>query len=839
VTAPAAAPPQTLAPLLSLVDASTARGVAAEDQLVTESDNLYAQRYTAYLAEEEKSQKEEDTHPFLNAALLAAVVVLLRRSFASGSAEGLRFGEQQLTTAGIPFDPSAITVPTSFIDSVVQDFLAGQVDAASKASSQATQSLVLNLAQRARTGVLVAYHGGRGAATEATIASAAAQWTGAVHKLWIARFDLETPPCPLCVRLHGTHVPVADDFHVPDAEPTPYLGKLARPPRHPRCRCSLVLYLPTKMDSDSGPTPLSMMQYANHVLGMAGLPQHDFVEATVVRVEGYTRVVDGKTEQVSGYFYNIKTGLKVPASKAVGHKAPKVSLQKARAMEQKAKLKGDRKSSLGSEQAAVWSKGTYHINMPDGSVTQVIVSPDGSSRTSFNGQVENANPAQTQQFMSYWQKNLQRVDGADSGLHDIQHPEHNIGGVSVTSDHVHEAINILKREPSTSVKSPLKNADHPLASADLRGFADTHHGIKHHYSKLKQGVVEALQAQLDAGKQDKKLGKGKIASRGTASKQQFSDSASITNPPSIPSDDLKTWKAHLEDARVALKVVPQAGDHGSGLAAALQRVASTRHKYYVSSDQGNTQISMKPLPIAEGGQSHLVHSNGSVWKRSLDASGVEQLTAVFPDEVSSLTSLHLQSTDKLTLEGALANSRSLKDTQLDTFMQEALVADNIDAFDQLAVEADRRSVMEQRSRAQEEQRALQLEKLLMEGNHESDAIETVYGVSGEGQRRKLAITALRADGYTGVNLNELARKAFRDDVYRRYIEAEDSMQGHMLSKEGEGKNVSPLKLFTGSESTAMKYASPELIDYWELNGRPSFDEWLKDFMGRFGSTGGA
>jgi hypothetical protein len=845
-----------------LVDDSAARNVATEDQLIAEVDNLYAQRLVAYLASlqsQPQAPEEGDLHPFLDAALLAAVVLLLRRAFRAGVVEGLNFGGENLSKVGITLDPSLVKIDNAFSDSVVTDFLQGQVNQASSWGSKDPQVLAATLSQRADLGVLTAFHGGRNAASEASFAQA----PGQVHKLWVARFDLETAPCSLCVRLHGMHVPLADNFHVHDDEPGPYLGTLSRPPRHPRCRCSVVLYMPTEMKTDSGPAPLSMVQYADQVLRIIGAERHDFIAASVVRVEGYTRVVGGKTEQVSGYFYDIKTGLKVPSSQVPGNKAPKVSLQKARAMEQKAKSAGVGKTSGGPGQAAaVWPKGTYHINMPDGSVTQVIVSDDGSSRATSNGQTENADPAQTHQFMSYWQEHLQQVDNADSGLHDVQHPEHNIGGVSVTSDHVKEAISILKNEPSTSVKAPLKIADHPLASADLRGFATEHAGTPQHYSKLKQGVIDALQAKLK-GKDGAQPNAGKPEAPGAptppdapsapsapvSDKQKAPDKKSVANPPSapnksatppaVPADQAKTWKDHLENARVAFKVSPQPGDHGSGIAAAQQRVATTRHKYYVRSDQGNTQISMKPLPVTGNGHDLLVHSNGSVYSRSLDGSGAEQLHPMSPDEVSSLTSPHFQSSDKVSLDRALSNPRSIKDNKLDGLMQEALTSNNMDAFDKLAAEADRRSASEKRSSQQEEQRAAQLEKLLMEGKNESDAIEKVYGVSGEGQKRKLAITSLRSDGYTGVNLSELARKAFRDDVYSRYIEAENSMQGHMLSKEGEAKNISPVKLFTGSEATAMKYASPELIDYWGIHGRPSFDEWLNDFMGGFGSSGGA
>jgi hypothetical protein len=438
VTAPPIVAPgsDSLAALLALVDDSRARSIAAEDQLTAEVDNLYAKRYATYLAElqAQPAQPEEgDLHPFLDAALLAALVILLRRSFRLGSEEGFRFGSANASQTGFALNPLDLAVDSGFSDSIVRDFLAGQVDVASKAATMAPQALAVSLAQRARTGVLVAFHGGRSLGTEAALSKISTQTSDVVHKMWVANFDLETPPCPLCVRLHGTHIALTEDFPVPGEEPSPYLGTLGGPPRHPRCRCSLVMYMPTKMKSDSGPTPLSMALYADQVLLVSGHDdsRYDFVAATIVYVKPFTRFVNNKTQYVDGYYYDIQSGMKVDLKgKHIGSAPQKVSHITAKSLTEKAK------GSTGVQAKASthhWPPGTYIVELPEGDSTHTVVHPNGSSTSVLNDKTEDSNSVQTGQFLSYW-------DGQGKvtkpGVHGLDTPSTELGGTLPPGHHL-------------------------------------------------------------------------------------------------------------------------------------------------------------------------------------------------------------------------------------------------------------------------------------------------------------------------------------------------------------------------------------------------------------------
>lgn len=84
---------------------------------------------------------------------------------------------------------------------------------------------------------------------------------------------------------------------------------------------------------------------------------------------------------------------------------------------------------------------------------------------------------------------------------------------------------------------------------------------------------------------------------------------------------------------------------------------------------------------------------------------------------------------------------------------------------------------------------------------------------------------------------------YSDEVYRQWLKAEHDTNGYMLNKAGQKAGISEMSLFKGPESRVKKYASPELIDWFEANGRPtrtSFygsakarrDEYSRSRMGR-------
>ena len=61
-----------------------------------------------------------------------------------------------------------------------------------------------------------------------------------LQKMWRANF-VNNNPCPLCRSLHGTVVGLHDEFDVPTGKNV--FINLQGPPRHPRCKCYLVILI--------------------------------------------------------------------------------------------------------------------------------------------------------------------------------------------------------------------------------------------------------------------------------------------------------------------------------------------------------------------------------------------------------------------------------------------------------------------------------------------------------------------------------------------------------------------------------------------------------------------
>jgi hypothetical protein len=65
-----------------------------------------------------------------------------------------------------------------------------------------------------------------------------------VRKVWAANFD-NNVPCEHCRALHGTEVDLQSNFPIPTKSDLKVYHNLKGPPRHPRCRCYLVILIVT------------------------------------------------------------------------------------------------------------------------------------------------------------------------------------------------------------------------------------------------------------------------------------------------------------------------------------------------------------------------------------------------------------------------------------------------------------------------------------------------------------------------------------------------------------------------------------------------------------------
>ena len=192
--------------------------------------------------------------------------------------------------------------------------------------------------------------------------------------------------------------------------------------------------------------------------------------------------------------------------------------------------------------------------------------------------------------------------------------------------------------------------------------------------------------------------------------------------------------------------------------------------------------------------------------------------------------------------GERARWAGLDDDALATAMGTADAA----ALDSLVRELDRRDRAARKAEASRARRAAarqardarrdaEFDAACAAGEDAQAAYARIWGVDEERVRRDEAIGSLRSSGYSGKGFDELVRHAFRDHVDQAHADAEDVCRGALLTKEGlslEAKGrLRPRDLFTGPETRARKYASRELLDYWQSNGRLTVEDFRASVLG--------
>lgn len=74
------------------------------------------------------------------------------------------------------------------------------------------------------------------------------------------------------------------------------------------------------------------------------------------------------------------------------------------------------------------------------------------------------------------------------------------------------------------------------------------------------------------------------------------------------------------------------------------------------------------------------------------------------------------------------------------------------------------------------------------------------------------------------------RREFDDVLEAAYVAAEQGAHGSMLNSAGRSAPIDPYSLLTGPWSRVLKYASPELIEWFEEVGRPSVTEFEREWF---------
>lgn len=130
------------------------------------------------------------------------------------------------------------------------------------------------------------------------------------------------------------------------------------------------------------------------------------------------------------------------------------------------------------------------------------------------------------------------------------------------------------------------------------------------------------------------------------------------------------------------------------------------------------------------------------------------------------------------------------------------------------------------------------DRLIAAGVGSEEAVERAFGVSIDQQRRENAIHDLRSNGYSGAGFDEITRNAYNDVVHTEWLNAENELT--FLVRKELAAEIDPRELWKVNESTARKWATPELLEYWDQHGRTTLDGYREGLLGgvQAGARGG-
>jgi hypothetical protein len=174
--------------------------------------------------------------------------------------------------------------------------------------------------------------------------------------------------------------------------------------------------------------------------------------------------------------------------------------------------------------------------------------------------------------------------------------------------------------------------------------------------------------------------------------------------------------------------------------------------------------------------------------------------------------------------------RSMDDLVAD--LNASAEAEDFDLMERIVIEVEKREAKQAKDRAKraaarEAKEARQMadyEAALSRGLSDEDAVEEAFGIPVERQRAKNAIAFLRMQGNKGRNLEELVADAHADWVESAWRKAEDDpmVNGRFFKREVMIDDQDPFdarQLWSVSEDKLHKYASEDLMRWFDVNGR--------------------
>jgi hypothetical protein len=103
--------------------------------------------------------------------------------------------------------------------------------------------------------------------------------------------------------------------------------------------------------------------------------------------------------------------------------------------------------------------------------------------------------------------------------------------------------------------------------------------------------------------------------------------------------------------------------------------------------------------------------------------------------------------------------------------------------------------------------------------------------NSERAARRDVIAMLRSEGYVGAGFDALARQYHRDLAEMDYLRAEDACRGHLVRPQHQN-TYNPRNLWFCNERELRKYASEELLEWFDQYGRLTGAQLRENLLGR-------
>lgn len=176
------------------------------------------------------------------------------------------------------------------------------------------------------------------------------------------------------------------------------------------------------------------------------------------------------------------------------------------------------------------------------------------------------------------------------------------------------------------------------------------------------------------------------------------------------------------------------------------------------------------------------------------------------------------------IKATLADIRAATDDALLDVFARVSGKDRLSAGDRRAItaldgELARRDAGGEREPTARERR---VDQLIGGGASYEDAYAEVYGAGDQDDD---------ADRRPGESREQVRRRQYAELVALQVLQAESATRGNLLNIRARSRGVDPVTLFSGPTARARKWASEELLTWWETHPRMTYAEFRAERIG--------